>query len=127
MDGPISQLAQIFNSQYGQFNRSHRQNYSTLQQADGLKWTMLAPGFMLDETSSPANAPTYFRGLNDTPLGGAGGLVATYDEVADLAVEVILAGTEEYNHVCVGVATGEQYWARLIRGMWKYYRPGLFS
>ena len=77
--------------------------------------------------STAANIPTYFFGLNDTPLGGLGGLIATYDEVADLAVETILDSTDKYHRVCVGVATGEQYWGRLVRGMWQYYRPGLFS
>jgi hypothetical protein len=88
---------------------------------------MVCPGFMLPETSSATNSPVHFLRVNDTPLFGLGGLVATYDEVADLLVETILDDTGKCSNMCVGIATGEQYWGRLLRGMWTYYRPGLFT
>jgi putative NADH-flavin reductase len=144
MDGPLSKLAQRFNRQYSAYNRAHRQNYAALQAAALPEYTVLCPGFMLDveqryRIDAPGGGrchppPRVLVDVNETPLWGLGGLVATYDEVAEVAARAVLAptvpgeppaGPDTYHNKLVGVATDDSYVVRLAGGVVQYYLPGV--
>ena len=91
-------------------------------QASGLRYTMLCPGFMVDELSAHKEAAArVFVGTNPTLLDGLGGLVATYDEVAAVATRAVLEAPTAWQNALVGVASREgDYWPRFARGVWRY-------
>ena len=47
----------MMNPLYAQYNASHRSNYEALQSANFPSYTMLCPGFMLDQPFDPTTSP----------------------------------------------------------------------
>ena len=56
-DGWASSAAQMMNPLYAQYNASHRSNYAALVSANFPSYTMLCPGFMLDQPFDAATSP----------------------------------------------------------------------
>ena len=120
-DGVSSRTSALFDSQYSEYNRAHVSTLEALQ-SSGLRYTMLCPGFMVDEPSAHKEAAArVFVGTNPTLLDGLGGLVATYDEVATVATRAVLEAPTAWQNALVGVASREgDYWPRFARGVWRY-------
>jgi hypothetical protein len=118
-----SRLAGAVNPLYDQYNRAHRVNHDALEGAGFAEWTMICPGFMIDDNKHFSRQPAqrlfdvnnrlaHSRGILEL-----GGLCATFGEVGQVCRGVLRDTSGQYNRRRVGIASLTGYWRKFLHGI----------